>query len=101
MHFRLPPPARQTKREPVRQQRERAVAQLRELERRAKAHKPVDDIPTPHIAADGEERKWRTDKERVNETIAKFRDMQKREREAMPLFRITQDQQWKLMFGKS
>lgn len=103
MHLRQPPPKREIARESVRRQREQAVAQLRELQRRAQQRKPADDIAAPHIAAfEEEDRRWHTttttDNKRVSEKVANFRDLQKREREAMPLFQ-TQDEQWRRIFG--
>ena len=95
--LRQPPPTREPLRDSLRKQRQQAVAQLRELERRAKLHKPVVDIPTPHI---GEHR----DIENVlrlgesSSSLTEFRAMQTRNKKALPHF-FSVDQQWKRAMG--
>ena len=95
--YRLPPPAHHVpKKEPTRKRRAEAVERLRELQRREKEHKPVVDIPMPHIGhwSRGVVEDSAAAKKR-EEAVTKFRELQNKERDHMPLGIISLDDQWK------
>ena len=74
------------------------MAQVRELERRAKLHKPVVDIPSPHIGEhlDIEAALHRSTGDAA---LAESRQMQSRTQKSMPRF-LSLDQQWKIALGE-
>jgi len=99
--YRLPPPGHESKKEPTRKRREEAVERLRELQRREKEHKPVVDVPRPHIGfwSTGVVEESAAAKKR-EEAVTKLRELQNKERDHMPLT-ISLDDQWKQNLSKS
>jgi len=91
---------KQHKRTPVTQERAQAVQQLRERERRERAHIPTDDLPKPWLVAETAELGVDDKKKRRDEAVAKFRALQQKEKEAMPRF-ITLEEQWRKVASSS
>jgi hypothetical protein len=95
--LRQPPAERERIRDKLREQHDQAVAQVRELERRAKLHKPVVDIPAPHI---GEHQDIENALHHIGvAALIESRQLQSRTQKSMPRF-LSLEKQWKIALGE-